>query len=216
MTPVQDSEGQSSRSLSILLRLIPALSYAIPAAVAALSAMLFVDAFQGMRNAELASFAAVAGGIAGTNLPLLIALYFATFVGAIGIILFVILRRSAKAASPTAWFFVFAGGLGFVPVALLWQAESLAVQGISHPGSDATSLALQVGLCIRLTLVAAAACVPILMATSLIPFPSALRARRTYAPLVVLVLMEVVLVGVTVAFQMRTSWLHQVALESRR
>jgi hypothetical protein len=50
----------------------------------------------------------------------------------------------------------------------------------------------------------------ILMVAALIPLPKVLRAKRNWAPLLVLVSMEFVLIGTAVAFQVRTSWLQQV------
>jgi hypothetical protein len=48
------------------------------------------------------------------------------------------------------------------------------------------------------------------MVASLIPLPKVLRAKRNWAPLLILVSMEFVLIGTAVAFQVRTSWLQQV------
>jgi hypothetical protein len=55
----------------------------------------------------------------------------------------------------------------------------------------------------------------ILLVASVIPLPSLLRARRNWELLLVLVSMEFVLIGMAVAFQVRTSWLNQVKFAER-
>jgi hypothetical protein len=53
MRPPEGSDGQSNPSrVSILARLIPAFSYALPTIGAALSAVLFMGVMRAMRNAE--------------------------------------------------------------------------------------------------------------------------------------------------------------------
>ncbi|MCM3871846.1 MAG: MotA/TolQ/ExbB proton channel family protein [Pyrinomonadaceae bacterium] len=125
---------QSPAGVSIFARLVPVLSYLAPLAGAALSVLLIVRTFQAMRNAETAGIAAVGIGISEANLPVLVGLYFAIFLGVIGIIVIVVrCFMSTTTASPSAWFFLVAGALGLIPLVLLWEAESLLIQAIS-PG----------------------------------------------------------------------------------
>lgn len=70
-------------------------------------------------------------------------------------------------------------------------------------------------MCSMLAIVTSAAFILILLAGSLIPLPSVLRARRSWAPLIVLVSMESVLIGTAIAFQVRTSWFNQVKFAER-
>lgn len=216
MTPtsqLSDMQPAPSR-VSILARLVPAFSYAIPLAGAALSSLLIVRAFQAMRNGETAGIAAVTAGMSEANLPVLIGLYFAIFVGVIGIVVMVIrCFMSTTTASPSAWFFLVAGGPGLVPLVLLWEAESLLIQAIS-PGyrGGIVVVASTIQLCLTLTLVTAAAIALILLVVSLVPLPSVLRAKRNWGPLAVLIVMELALIGMAVGFQVRTSWLHQVGI----
>lgn len=128
MTPtsqLSDMQPAPSR-VSILARLVPAFSYAIPLAGAALSSLLIVRTFQAMRNAESSGIAAVAGGMAEADLAITIALYLGVFVGFIGIVVMVLrCFMSTTTALPSGWFFLAGGGLGFVPLVLLWEAESI-------------------------------------------------------------------------------------------
>lgn len=212
-TPQANNEQSPSR-VSILARLVPVFSYLVPLAGASLSVLLIVRTFRAMRNAETAGIAAVGAGMSEANLPVLIGLYVAIVLGVIGIIVIVVrCFMSTITASPSAWFFLVAGGFGLIPLVLLWEAESLLIQAIS-PGyrSGISLVASTIQLYLTLTLITAATFALILLVASLVPLPSVLRAKRNYAPLVVLGLMEVVLIGMAVAFQIRTSWFHQMGI----
>lgn len=209
----QASPEQSPSRVSILARLVPVLSYLVPLAGSALSALLIVRTFQAMRNAETAGIAAVSTGISEANLPVLIGLYFAILLGTIGIIVIVVrCFISTTTASPSAWFFAVAGSLTFIPLVFLWKAESLLIQGISPGSGNIVFLASTIQLYLTVTLVTTATFALILLVASLAPLPSILKAKRSYAPLVVLMLIEVALIGMAVAFQVRTSWFHQVGI----
>lgn len=218
MTPTpQVSDGQPVPSrISILARLVPVFSYAIPMLGAALSALLINRVLEAMRNAESAGIAAVAGGMAEADLAITIALYLGVFVGFIGIVAMVIrCFMSTTTASPSGWFFLITGGLSLIPLLLLWRAQSLLVQGISPGSGGVAEVAASIQLCLTMTLVGAVAFALILLVASLAPLPFTFRAKQKYAPMLVLVLMEIVLIGMAVAFQVRTSWLHQVYVTER-
>jgi hypothetical protein len=209
-TPQVNNERSPSR-VSILARLVPAFSYAMPMLGAVLSSLLINRAFEAMRNAESAGIAAVAGGMAEANLPVLIGLYFAIFLGLIGIVVMVVrCFMSTTTASPSGWFFLIFGGISLIPLLLLWEAQSLLIQAISPGSGGIAYVASSIQMCLTLAIVTSAAFILILLAASLIPLPSVLRAKRNWAPLLVLVSMEFVLIGTAVAFQVRTSWFHQV------
>jgi FtsH-binding integral membrane protein len=90
------------------------------------------------------------------------------------------------------------------------QPESLLVAAISPGGGGLVHFASNIRLYLSLTLVASAVLVLILLIASLIPLPKVLRSKRNRTPLIVLVLMELALIRMAVAFQVRTSWFHQV------
>lgn len=81
--PLVNNEQTPSR-VSILARLVPAISYAIPMLGAVLSSLLINRTLEAMRNVESVGIAAVEGGMAEANLPVLVALYLAIFLGLIG------------------------------------------------------------------------------------------------------------------------------------
>jgi len=219
MTPPESGEGRAiPLRVSILSRLVPAFSYAIPAASAGVSAILLMGVMRAMRFAESSGVAAVAGGMTEANLPVLIGLYLAAFVGVIGIVVGVIrLLVPTTTASAPAWFFPSAGLVGLVPVAMVWRVESLLIQVISAARGSfgLEALAPRIDLSLTIAMVGAVACVLLLLAASLLPLPFSPRSRPRYASLVLLVIVELVLIAAAVAFQVRTSWLHQVRLDER-
>jgi hypothetical protein len=212
MTPTaQLNNNHPTSRVSILARLVPAFSYAIPMLGAALSALFLLGVMRAMRYAEAVGIAAVAGGMAEANLAVVLALYLAIFVGFIGIVVMVIRSfMSTTTASPAAWFFLITGIISLIPLLLLWEAQSLLVAAISPGGGGIVHFVSNIRLCLSLTLVASAVVVVILLIASLVPLPKVLTSKRNWAPLIVLVLMELALIGMAVAFQVRTSWLHQV------
>ena len=66
MTPISERPAR----VSILTRIVPVLSYALPALGAAVSALFLINVFRAMRNAETAGVAAVAAGIREANIPM--------------------------------------------------------------------------------------------------------------------------------------------------
>ena len=117
--------------ISIMARLVPALSYALPALGAAVSAMLLLNVLRAMRNAEAAGIAAVAGGISEANIAILVTLYLAIFVGGAGVVIGLVrLFTTTTTASPSAWYYLIAGVLGMAPMFALWKAQSLLLDAI--------------------------------------------------------------------------------------
>jgi hypothetical protein len=196
--------------ISISARLGPALSYMTAMFGAALGSLLISRMFEGMRDAESAGIAAVAGGLAESNVAALVALCLATLVGIIGIA--VLIARafiSTTTTSPSSWFYLITGGLSLVPLALVWEAQTLIVQAISAQ-TNITVVASLVRLCLTVALVTAAAFALMLLIVSLAPLPAILRAKRAYAPILVVALMELLLIGMTIAFTLRASYLYKV------
>src|SRR5206468_6919582 len=110
--------------------------------------------------------------------------------------------------------FLINGSLGFVPLLLLWEAQTLLVQVIAARESIAL-VASSIQLCITMTLATTAVFVLVSLVASVAPLPSVLRARRKYVPILVLLLMALMSVGAAIAFQARTSWMHQGAEPDR-
>jgi TonB family protein len=94
-------------------------------------------------------------------------------------------------------------------VALLWQAESVLIQFISHSGNDGPRVASTIDMLVNLTLLAAPVYCLLALVASVWPFSS--RPRSKWQPLAGLLIVEVALVGAVVAFQVRSSWLRHVA-----
>ena len=215
MTPtLEATNGQSASSrVSILARLIPSLSYALPALGAALSALLFIGVMQAMRNAESTGIAAVAGGMSEANLAVVIALYLAIFVGLIGVVIGLVRTFSTTTtASPSGWFYLIAGVLGLAPMLTLWEAESLLLEVLTSRSAGVVSVANQISMCLMLTIGMAAIGILILLVASVVPLPSALKAKRKWTPLVFLVIIELALIAMTVAYHLRTYLFYQARI----
>lgn len=197
--------------VSIVARLIPSFSYATSAAGAALGALLFMGVMRAMRNAESAGIAAVAGGMAQANIPVLVGLYLAIVFGLAGMVV-VLARGQQSSAPPRGWFYLMTGGLGLIPVLLLWQAESLLVWILVSPGEGVVSVASQISRYLVLAPVMTVLGGFVLLIASLVPLPALFRAKGKLGPLVVLGLMEIALIVMAVLFQLRTSWLYHVRI----
>ncbi|MDX6383620.1 MAG: hypothetical protein QOK48_1193 [Blastocatellia bacterium] len=217
MQPVPQANIQMPVSrISILARLVPSLSYLIGMGGAALGSMMIVRTFEGMRNAETAGIAAVAGGLSEASQAMAIALYFAIVVGAIGMVIMIARALMATAtASPSGWLFIVTGGLSLIPLAIVWKAESLIVEALSPGNHNIAQSAAAIQMCLTLTFLTSGILSLILLVALLVPLPSILRAKRKWAPIVVLLLIEFALIGMAVAFQLRASWLFQVRMNER-
>jgi hypothetical protein len=200
--------------VSILARLIPSFSYALPAFGSALSALLFVGVLRAMRYAEAAGIAAISGGMSEANIAIVAALYLAVFVGLIGIVVGIVRCVSTTTtASPSSWFFLVTAMIGLAPVLTLWQAESFFLGALtSRSGPGMISVIRLIDTCLTLTLGLAAVGVVVLLVASLIPLPAFLRAKQKWAPVIFLVLMELALIVMTVLFHLRTAWFYNVKL----
>jgi hypothetical protein len=214
MTP---TEQVVPTRVSILARLVPAFSYGLPAFGAALSAWLFIGVMQAIHRAESAGIAAIAGGMSEANLAVVITLYLAIFIGLVGVIMGLVRAFSnVTTASPAGWFYLVAGIIGLAPMLTLWEAESLLIEvllGRTETGVGA--VASQITMCLMLTIGFAIIGCLILLAASVVPLPGFLRAKRKWSPAVFLLIMELALIAMTVAYHMRTYWLYQARLNER-
>lgn len=203
--------------VSILARIIPLCSYWLPAFGAAVSAWLFVRVMEAMKAAESAGIAAVAGGMSEANVAIIGTLYLAIFVGLAGLIIGLVRAFSrTTTASPAGWFYLVAGAIGLAPMLTLWQAQSLLIEVlVGRAGPGMAAVAEQITTCLILTLGFAAIGGLILLAASVVPLPAFLRAKRKWSPAVFLLIMEVAIIVMTVAYHMRTYWFYQVKFNER-
>ena len=211
-----DVEQTQPSKVSIVVRLIPAVSYLIPAVMAGVSAFLVTRVIWGMRTAEATGLAAVTAGLAEANLPLLVALYLAVLVG-IAAIGFAVVRLfvPVSTASAPAWFYIVAGVVGLIPPILVWQAESVMIQRF-YPGSGGIGeVASTISLLLTLAMIAAPLCAVLLLVGSVVPLRSDADSSSRSFSLVILIGVEVALITMAVIFHVRTSWLNEVALTGR-
>jgi hypothetical protein len=214
MTPASITEQPSPTRVSIFARIIPALSYALPALGAAVSALLFMGVMRAMRMAESAGIAAVAGGMSEANVAIVVTLYLAIFVGLAGIIVGIVRCVSTTTtASPAGWLFLLMGLLGISPMLALWRAESLLLEVLmSRTGPGMAEVGPQISLCLNMTIGLAAVGCLILLVASLVPLPAAMRAKQKWSPVIFLVIVEIVVIAMTIAYHMRTYWFYQARI----
>jgi hypothetical protein len=214
MTP---TEQVGPKRASILARLIPLSSYGLPAFGAALSAWLFIGVMQAMRNAEAAGIAAVAGGMSEANLAIIVTFYLGIFVGFAGIIIGVVrVFSNTMTASPAGWFYLVAALIGFAPTVTLWQAESLLIEVlVGRTQTGVAGVANQISICLMLTLGLAVIGGLILLVASVVPLPAFMKAKRKWSPPVFLLIMELALILLTVAYHMRNYWFYEVRINER-
>ena len=209
MTP---EEQPTPTRVSIIARIVPALSYALPALGAAVSALLLLSVLRAMRHAEAAGIGAVTAGISEANVAILVTLYLAIFVGICGIIIGVVrLFTTTVTASPSAWYYLIAGVLGIAPMWALWRAQSLLLDAIipRSVGAGVSAVAGQITLFSIVAVVSGIVSILILLASSFVPLPAVLRAKRKWAPLIMLLLMETAIIAMTVFYHLRTAWLYK-------
>jgi hypothetical protein len=209
MTPLAAPPQTAPVRVSILARIIPALSYALPALGAAGSAFLFINLMRAMREAESAGIAAVARGIGEANLVIVVTLYLAIVVGLIGIVAgFARMFVTTTTASPSGWFYLITGVLGFAPMFALWQAQSLLLEMMFSRSGNIVTVARQITMLLMLALCVGIVSLVILLVSSVIPLPRILWAKRKWAPPVILLVMEIVVIVMTVLYHLRTAWLY--------
>ena len=195
--------------MAVIPRLLAMASYALPALGASLSAFLLYRVLQAMRAAESAGIAAVTGGLAEASIPALVGLYAAIGGGFVTIIVAAVRSGiETTTVSPPAWFYLIVAALGFLPVGLWWITESMFIQAL-YPGSEGISfVATTISTLITLTIIIGPLVVFLLFILSVIPFR--LNPNGQWLAIIILVFAQIVLILVTVAFQMRTSWLWRV------
>jgi len=194
---------------SILARVAPALSYALPALGAAVSALMLINVFRAMRNAEAAGIGAVAAGMREASFPIVVALYLGVILGFAGVVIGLVrMFTTVTTATPSAWYFLIIGIVGLLPVLLLWEAQSLLLGVIfgRSPGG-VVEVARQVSVLSVMTMLFGAVSILILLVSAFVPLPRVLCAKRKWAPLVMLLLMETAVIAMTVLYHLRNAWL---------
>lgn len=218
MTPEEPIQVAPTR-VSILARIVPALSYALPAFGAALTALFFMRVLYAMRIAESAGVGAVAGGMWEANIAIVVTLYLAIFLGFAGIIVNVIRRlTTTTTASPAGWLFLAMGAVGLAPTLTLWRAQSIlldVLMGVTGRQAGVSEVIGEINVFLYLTLGLAAIACFVLLLISVIPLPAALKAKSKWSPAIFLGLMELIMIGLTAAYHVRTYYFYQAMINER-
>lgn len=211
MTAEEQAQPTPAR-VSILARIVPALSCILPAFGAALSAVLLLNVLNAMSSAEAAGIAAVASGLSRANLAILVTLYLALFVGLAGVVIGLVrMFTTTTTASPSAWYYLIAGVIGIVPMLALWRAQTLLLDVIFNRSPQAggvSAVADQITLFSIIAIILGGMSILFLIASSFITLPRILWAKRKWAPLIMLLVVETAIMAMTVIYQLRTAWLY--------
>ena len=117
--------------MAVIPRLLAMCAYSLAALGASLSAFGLYGVLEAMRVAESAGIGAVTGGLAESNIPVLVGLYAAIAGGFITIIVAAVRTGIATTTvSPPAWFYFVTGALCFLPAGLFWATQSMFISGV--------------------------------------------------------------------------------------
>jgi hypothetical protein len=173
-----------------------------------------MQAFRALRNAETAGIGAVSRGLAEASIPVLVALYLAIVVGAVGLVVLVIrMFVDTTTSSPPVWFFLISGALGILPVSLFSWGQSLVIEALFPGSTGIMSAANTLALLLPAIMIAAPVIILLLLAISVWPMRSI--SKPKWGPVVVMLLVELALIVMAVGFQIRASWLFQVSEAER-
>jgi hypothetical protein len=167
-----------------------------------------------MREAETAGIGVVPRSLAEANLPVLGGLYLTIVVGGAGLLVLVIrMFVSTTTSSPPVWFFLLTGAFGILPVSLFSWAQSLMIEAL-FPGSGGIISAANI-LSYLLPAIMIGTPVILLLLLAISVWPMRSLAKPKWAPLAVLLIVELALIVMAVGFQIRTSWLFEMPQAER-
>lgn len=211
---VSPDKNAGALRVAVVPRLVPAFSFGLAVAGAGISALLVMQAFRALRNAETAGIGAVSRGLAEASIPVLVALYLAIVVGAVGLVVLVIrMFVDTTTSSPPVWFFLISGALGILPVSLFSWGQSLVIEALFPGSTGIMSAANTLALLLPAIMIAAPVIILLLLAISVWPMRSI--SKPKWGPVVVMLLVELALIVMAVGFQIRASWLFQVSEAER-
>ena len=97
-----------------------------------------------------------------------------------------------------------------LPMFALWRAQSLLLNAIIPrlTGAGVSEVAGQITLFSIVAVVLGGVSILILLASSFVPLPAILRAKRKWAPLIALLVIETAIIAMTVVYHLRTAWLY--------
>jgi hypothetical protein len=202
--------------VSVIERIVPALSYTIAAIGGGLSGYMLLRMMQALRKSESAGISTVMAGMAEANIPVLVALYLAVFVGLIGVIISIAFQfATRKTSSSPIWLPAIPAIFGLLPVLMVWYAETLIIDVISPSsrtsGQGAAEVGSTVATLIIVAIIFAFVSIFVSLAMSVLPFSS--QASRRLGPVALTVSFEVVLIVLAVLFQVRTWSLYQQVMD---
>ena len=195
-------DRQTRLRVSVITRLVAALTYTIPVIGAALSSLLLTNMFRALRSNQNAGMGAVMQGMKEAALPVIVCLYLAAIFG-MALILVLVVRMfvQTKTASPPFWFFAVGGILSLLPAGFFWKAQLLILEVLS-PGSSISSAGLSgvgadISRLLLFSFISALVVFVVLVVVSVLPFSS--RSGPKWGSLIVAVGIEITLIATAIA-----------------
>lgn len=202
MDAALNAQGTPPRMrVSVIARLIAALSYTIPLIGGALSSILLFTMFRALSQNEAAGIEVVMAGLKEARLPAIVSLYLAAVLGFVVIVVLVVrMIVETKTASPPFWFFGVGGILCLIPAGIFWKADLLVLEGLS-PGSQIAanglgSVGSEINLLAGLSIASAMLVFVFLLVASVVPFSS--RQSKKWGSLITAAAIEILLIATAV------------------
>ncbi len=198
-----NAQGTQPRlRVSVIARLIAALSYTIPLIGGALSSILLFTMFRALSQNEAAGIEVVMAGLKEARIPAIVSLYLAAVLGIALIVMLVVrLFVQTKTASPPFWFFAIGGILCLIPAGLFWKADSLIVEALS-PGSSIAAggvggVVSDINQFAGFSVIAALIVFVVLLVASFLPLSS--RKSKNWGSLITAAAIEILLIATAIA-----------------
>jgi hypothetical protein len=198
--------------VSIFERIVPFASFALASLGGSFGGWLILDLLDTLSHVENVGIGTVAGGLAEyTVLPLLF-FYAAVGIGILGICVAIgRIAIASKTSSPSGISYVVLGLMSLIPAAFVWQAGSIIISVLDGTGGGSMSdFGSTLTTYSRIAMFSTPFILAGLLAWSLIPFKA--RHGRRFGPVIALVFIQLILVAVAVAFQLRIAELWRLNL----
>jgi hypothetical protein len=196
--------------VSIFERIVPFAAMALAAIGGAVGGYLIIFMMNILKTNENAGIGAVSGALAEYTTYQLIFFYASSLIGLIAVAVAVgRLMIESKTSSPSGLSYLALVILALLPVGLVWHAGGLIISVLNgtsqyNIGMIGASIADYSWVSVIITPII----IFVLLAWSLIPF-KAVPGRR-FGPLIAVVIVEIMLVTVTIAFQLRVFELYRI------
>ena len=199
MSNVSTSPTPDRAPVSIVERLIPAISFATAAIGGAVGAMLLRSIYSRLRSGETAGLDSLYIALARMNAVVGGILSFAAFVGLVALIIYLVrMFRAGTKASPPGFLLFVLGGFSLVPCILTGVGVYLLILSVAVAIPNIQPTQWIVSALVILSIVVACIMILLLGAFSFLSMSS--RSGPKYSPFILTLLIEIALITAAVCF----------------